>query len=216
MPDLPKITRDARLLAPTRPNVTARAVVLCGTALASLGVMTAPSSHATTPSATTVRIAAPSTTPGMTPLVLTPPHSAVLLLAQHRSHASHASHYSSSTGSSSSTSSTKGTASTKPTDATSAEKPAAAEPHADAEHAVLTVTSLPSLSEIEIDGKYMGSTRSLLRLTPGSHQITIKKEGYAPWTRTIEVAANTDLAVYADLHVIAPAPSAKKAPTTKK
>jgi hypothetical protein len=75
---------------------------------------------------------------------------------------------------------------------------------------------VPSLSEIEIDGKYMGSTSSRLRLTPGSHQITIKKEGYTPWTRTIEVTANSDLAVDADLQLVAAAPAAKKTTTTKK
>jgi hypothetical protein len=99
---------------------------------------------------------------------------------------------------------------------TSAQNPTTTAPLADAEHAALTITSVPSLSEIEIDGKYMGSTSSRLRLTPGSHQITIKKEGYTPWTRTIEVTANSDLAVDADLQLVAAAPAAKKTTTTKK
>jgi hypothetical protein len=79
----------------------------------------------------------------------------------------------------------------------------------------LTVTSLPALAEIEVDGKYMGNTRSSLRLTPGTHQVTIKRAGYLPWTKTIEVTADSELAVHADLHPNRSV-TTKKAPTTKR
>jgi hypothetical protein len=55
------------------------------------------------------------------------------------------------------------------------------------------------LAEIEVDGKYAGSTRSVLQLSVGTHRIVINKPGYAPWTRTFEVTAQSQLAVHADL-----------------
>jgi hypothetical protein len=82
------------------------------------------------------------------------------------------------------------------------------------DHAAVTVTSLPALAEIEVDGKYVGNTRSNLQLTPGTHQVTIKRDGYLPWSRTIEVTAGSELAVHAYLHAKSAAP--KTAPTTKK
>ena len=70
-------------------------------------------------------------------------------------------------------------------------------------------TSTPSLSDIEIDGKYVGSTQSVLKLAPGTHQVMITKAGYVTWKRTIEVAAGSELTIHADLQ-------ASKPHTTKK
>jgi len=247
MPDLPKIAKDARLLAPKRPSITGRVVVLCGTTLASLGVLASPVARADAPRATAVvRVSSPTTGSSVAPLVLTPP-GGLDILAQHRSHASHASHashYSSSTGSL-----------PRPTAPHAAESPSSAtadKPPADtlsekaksssstdkqstgpapsgssrtttadkavtppSVHAAVTVTSLPALAEIEVDGKYMGNTRSSLRLAPGTHQVTIKRDGYLPWTKTIEVTADSELAVHADLHSNKSA-TTKKTPTIKK
>jgi diacylglycerol kinase family enzyme len=42
--------------------------------------------------------------------------------------------------------------------------------------------------DIEVDGNFMGSTPSTLNLTPGKHQIVVKKTGYQDWSRTMMVA----------------------------
>jgi len=61
------------------------------------------------------------------------------------------------------------------------------------------ISSAPTLADIEIDGKYRGSTRSSLHLSAGTHLVTIKKVGYGVWTKTIEVTAGSELAVHAEL-----------------
>jgi len=40
---------------------------------------------------------------------------------------------------------------------------------------------------------------SALRVPPGKHEITVTKNGYEPWTRTVEVTAGSELAVHADM-----------------
>jgi hypothetical protein len=245
VPDFPKLAKDARLLAPKRPSVTGRVVVLCGTTLASIGVLASPVARADTrPATTVVRVASPISGSSAAALVLTP-QGGLDILAQHRSHASHSSHYSSSTGSKTPTApppATKSSSSAsedKPQAAASSEKAepssssdkqsigpatnvpsertttiASATPPA-ADHAAVTFTSLPALAEIEVDGKYVGNTRSNLRLAPGTYQVTIKRDGYRPWTRTIEVTAGSEIAVHADLHSNKPV-ATKTAPTGKK
>jgi PEGA domain. len=80
----------------------------------------------------------------------------------------------------------------------------------------VTITSEPALGEIEIDGKFMGNTRSALRLAPGTHQITVKKSGYASWTKTVEVTAGSEMTVHADLvRTKEPTPTQKSAPAKK-
>ncbi len=224
MEDLPKIVKDSRLLAPKRLSITGKVVVMCGTTLTSLGLLASPTARAALPpAATTVHVSSPNSGPTLTPLVLTPP-GGLDILAQHRSHASHASHashYSSSGGSlPRATTPSAPKTSTAPADKPAAEpKPAPTGPAGTAAsekatsqssaHAAVIVTSLPALAEIEVDGKFMGNTRSSLRLAPGTHQITIKRDGYMPWTKTVEVTADSELAVHADLH-------ANKAASTKK
>jgi hypothetical protein len=138
---------------------------------------------------------------GPGPLVLSPPQP-VELLAGHSSHASHASHYSGS--GSSSVVPYSGTGSTSETPPVQPVLPAPlepAEPTAPAAPArvAVTVTSLPTLAEIEVDGKFVGSTRSVLQLTVGTHRIVINKAGYAQWIRTLEVTSSGELTVHADL-----------------
>ena len=51
----------------------------------------------------------------------------------------------------------------------------------------LTVDSGPSGADILVDGEFVGSTPSSVPVTMGSHEITIKKKGYATWTRKMNV-----------------------------
>jgi hypothetical protein len=58
---------------------------------------------------------------------------------------------------------------------------------APAAQASLTIDSTPVGADIEIDGGFVGNTPSTLTLTPGSHQIAVKKKGFADWTKTLNV-----------------------------
>jgi hypothetical protein len=206
--DLPKISRDERLQGPKPPSRIARTVILCGTALISLGSVVAPRAKANVPaqSTTVVRIAPSAGVASPSPLILTPAEGADPI-AQHRSHsshASHASHYSSSGGSL-----------PRATAPPAAKSPATTPEKANDGKAGVSVSSVPALADIEVDGKFMGSTRSTLRLSPGAHNLTIRKSGYEAWTRSIEVTAGSDLAVHADLHANRPAAPKKASPQKK-
>ena len=45
--------------------------------------------------------------------------------------------------------------------------------------------------DIEVDGEFVGNTPSAVTLTPGKHQITVKKSGYQDWTRTMTFTGGT-------------------------
>ncbi len=49
------------------------------------------------------------------------------------------------------------------------------------------ITSSPAGAEIEVDGKFMGNTPSSIHLDPGEHTVTVTKDGYAGWQKTIKV-----------------------------
>ena len=68
-----------------------------------------------------------------------------------------------------------------------ASAPAAAAPA----QASLAVDSTPSGADIEIDGSFVGNTPSTIDVKPGSHQINVKKKGFATWTRSLNVTGGT-------------------------
>jgi hypothetical protein len=71
-----------------------------------------------------------------------------------------------------------------------AAQPAPAAPPAEAaaeDMTTVVVKSTPDGSDVTVDGKYMGSTPSTLRLAPGDHVIVIEKSGYKTWQRTMSV-----------------------------
>jgi hypothetical protein len=43
--------------------------------------------------------------------------------------------------------------------------------------------------DIEVDGNFMGSTPSTINLSPGKHQIVVKKVGYEDWSRNLTVTS---------------------------
>ncbi len=61
------------------------------------------------------------------------------------------------------------------------------------------VKSNPVGADIIVDGKYMGSTQSTLRLTPGEHVIVIEKSGYQIWRRTMVIGGGSDVSIDATL-----------------
>lgn len=50
------------------------------------------------------------------------------------------------------------------------------------------VKSDPPGADVTVDGKYMGSTPSTVRLAPGDHTILLERDGFKPWQRTMTVS----------------------------
>jgi PEGA domain len=65
--------------------------------------------------------------------------------------------------------------------------------------ASIIVKSTPPGADINVDGKYMGSTPSTIQLTPGDHQVSIEKEELRPWQRTMTVTAGGSSTIDATL-----------------
>jgi hypothetical protein len=53
--------------------------------------------------------------------------------------------------------------------------------------ASLSIESTPTGAEIEVDGSFAGDTPSTLSLSSGSHEITVKKKGFADWSRKLNI-----------------------------
>ncbi len=65
--------------------------------------------------------------------------------------------------------------------------------------ATISVKSMPQGADVSVDGKYVGSTPSSLRLPAGEHKISVKKAGYILWERTITLTAGSDITMDAAL-----------------
>lgn len=55
----------------------------------------------------------------------------------------------------------------------------------------IAISSTPSGADIEIDGAFFGSTPSTIELAPGIHEISVKKSGFADWTRKLNVTGGS-------------------------
>lgn len=62
----------------------------------------------------------------------------------------------------------------------------------------LAVDSNPSGADIDVDGNFVGSTPSTIPIPPGNHEITVKKHGYAAWSRHMNISGGS-LHLQADL-----------------
>jgi hypothetical protein len=60
-------------------------------------------------------------------------------------------------------------------------------------------TTTPPGADITLDGKYVGSTPSVISVGAGAHTVVFSMPGFAPWTRELTVAAGSDLTVNAIL-----------------
>jgi PEGA domain-containing protein len=65
--------------------------------------------------------------------------------------------------------------------------------------ASIIVKSTPPGADINVDGKFMGSTPSTIQLAPGDHQVSIEKENLTPWQRTMTVTAGGNSNINATL-----------------
>lgn len=55
----------------------------------------------------------------------------------------------------------------------------------------LVIQSTPPGADIEIDGSFVGNTPSTVTVPGGSHQVIVKKQGFADWSRTLNVTGGT-------------------------
>jgi len=60
-------------------------------------------------------------------------------------------------------------------------------------------SSTPSGADVTLDGRYIGSTPSVLNLTTGQHVVLISTPGFAPWKRELTVSPGSELTVNAVL-----------------
>jgi hypothetical protein len=95
--------------------------------------------------------------------------------------------------------------------ATVSPAPPSAPPAAVAQASVI-VESTPPGADIEVDGAFVGNTPSTVSVAPGSHQIAVKKKGFADWTKTLNVTGG-NVNLNAELEAVAPsAPAVAPAP----
>lgn len=57
--------------------------------------------------------------------------------------------------------------------------------------ASLAVDSTPAGADIEIDGAFVGNTPSTVNAIAGIHEIIVKKKGFTPWTRRMNISGNS-------------------------
>jgi hypothetical protein len=55
----------------------------------------------------------------------------------------------------------------------------------------VVVDSDPVGADIEVDGAFVGNTPSTITLALGSHQIAVKKKGFADWTKSLNVTGGS-------------------------
>ena len=81
----------------------------------------------------------------------------------------------------------------------SREIPQTAASAAGAESVKCSFSSAPSGAEVSVDGRYVGSTPSVVRVNIGNHSVEVALPGFAEWKRELTVSAGSDLSVNAVL-----------------
>jgi hypothetical protein len=69
--------------------------------------------------------------------------------------------------------------------------------------AQMEIASSPAGSDIELDGKFVGSTPSLVKVATGDHTIKLMKNGYATWERKVTTMSGS-VRISPDLQPIGP------------
>jgi hypothetical protein len=54
----------------------------------------------------------------------------------------------------------------------------------------LMATTRPS-ADIEIDGAFVGNTPSTVTVNPGSHDVAMKRKGFADWSKKLNVTGGS-------------------------
>lgn len=66
-------------------------------------------------------------------------------------------------------------------------------PSTTSEVSTVAVTSAPDHADITVDGKFLGTTPSTVRLPPGDHSVTIEKSGCKAWQRVLTLIAGGNI-----------------------
>jgi hypothetical protein len=67
------------------------------------------------------------------------------------------------------------------------------------ELSTVVIKSAPEGADITVDGKYVGSTPSTVRLAPGDHSIAVEKSTFKAWQRTMTVSSGGIVTIDANL-----------------
>jgi len=86
-----------------------------------------------------------------------------------------------------------------PTTQAPAPAPVPPPPPAEPTTGSVSVSSVPYLAEVFVDGDSVGYTPAKLRLAPGKHTFRCEKSGYKPWTKEITITAGSELTLDATL-----------------
>jgi PEGA domain len=81
------------------------------------------------------------------------------------------------------------TAQSQSTPATAGDASGSATPPAAQAPAEIEISSTPDGADIEIDGRFVGSTPSTIGAAPGQHQLLVKKSGFKPWEKDLTVSS---------------------------
>ncbi len=76
---------------------------------------------------------------------------------------------------------------------------AAASPAAANPTAILSVSSVPSGADIEVDGSFVGNTPSHISVTQGDHVVRVSKAGFKPWERKLKASSGSTARIDAEL-----------------
>jgi len=79
------------------------------------------------------------------------------------------------------------------------EVPSTVQTQSPGELSTANVRSTPDGAEIVVDGKYVGSTPSTIRLDAGEHTISIEKSGFKSWQRTVTMGSGGSITLDAML-----------------
>jgi len=64
---------------------------------------------------------------------------------------------------------------------------------------LITITSKPTIAEVELNGYFNGMTPRSKQVSPGEYQVTVRKAGFADWVRTVTVTPGERVVVEAEL-----------------
>jgi len=63
----------------------------------------------------------------------------------------------------------------------------------------IAIKSSAEHAEVEVDGKFLGTTPLEISLSAGGHKLLVRKVGFRPWSRDVELLAGSRQEVWADL-----------------
>ncbi len=67
------------------------------------------------------------------------------------------------------------------------------------EPSTVVLKSTPDGADVTVDGKYVGSTPSTMKLAPGDHSVSIEKSGFKAWQRTVTLSPGGNITMDATL-----------------